>query len=189
MKTTDTRRVKPFHVVVADPAWMHGDQLPGPGRGASKHYAGGVMPTNEIMRFPLPPIARDAWLFMWRLHTHHDDALAVARAWGFDRPPVSEFVWVKQTLDGTRPRIGMGRTLRMAHEVCLVFRRGRPERHDAGVGSVILAPRLEHSRKPEEFFAAVDRLVGPNVRKLELFARRARPGWECIGDEVQEAAE
>lgn len=174
-------QIEPASCLVADPAWSYGDKLPGPGRGAAKHYS--TMSLSEIQRMPLPPLARDCWLFLWRLHTHQEEALAVAEAWGFGRRPCSELVWVKQTLDGSRVRIGMGRAFRMAHEVCLVFRRGRPSRASASVPSVILAPRLEHSRKPAAFYEAVDSFVG-DVPKVELFARRQWPGWTCFGDEM-----
>ena len=41
----------------------------------------------------------------------------------------------------------------------------------------------EHSRKPEEAFEAAEKLV-PNVERIELFSRQARPGWDAFGDEV-----
>jgi N6-adenosine-specific RNA methylase IME4 len=45
----------------------------------------------------------------------------------------------------------------------------------------------EHSRKPEEFYLLVEELCeGPY---LELFARAARPGWICVGDEVNKFTE
>ena len=205
----------PFRVVVADPPWSFADSLPGPKRGASKHYD--TMSVDEIAGFELPPIADDAWLFLWRVASMTVEALWVARAWGFT--PKSEIVWVK-TLDddpadtmypivaasresggivdvGTvaykaaerarRLRIGMGRSVRNAHESCLVCKRGRPERRHADVPSVIFAKRRAHSEKPERFFTAVERLSdGPY---LELFARRARPGWTTLGDELPQAAE
>jgi N6-adenosine-specific RNA methylase IME4 len=46
-----------------------------------------------------------------------------------------------------------------------------------------MSPRLEHSRKPDNVFEALERLFGP-VRRLELFARRSRPGWEVWGNEI-----
>jgi N6-adenosine-specific RNA methylase IME4 len=173
---------KPFRVVYADPAWSFKDRLPGVKRGAAKHYR--VISQSEIMRFPLPPIAADAWLFMWRVHTHQREALQVIEAWGFKY--ASEMVWVKTAKNG-RPRMGMGHTIRQSHEVCIVARRGRPEQLSRGVGSVILAPRHLHSVKPAEMYDRIEQFApGPYV---ELFARSRRPGWESIGDEVPEAAE
>ena len=43
------------------------------------------------------------------------------------------------------------------------------------------AVRLAHSQKPEAFQDHVEKCFpGPY---LELFARRVRPGWTCLGDE------
>jgi N6-adenosine-specific RNA methylase IME4 len=53
----------------------------------------------------------------------------------------------------------------------------------------IEAPRGRHSEKPEIFAEHIERLF-PNVPKLEMFARKARPGWDAWGNEVpMEAAE
>ncbi len=180
-----TRR-QPAGALIADPAWSYGDKLPGKGRGAQKHYK--VMKVPEIQRMPLPELADDCWLFLWRVHTHHDEALSVAEAWGFGRRPCSEIVWVKKTKDGKRVKIGMGRSFRMAHEVCLVFKRGRPHQASRSLPSVIEAPRLEHSRKPDLFYERVDQFVG-SVPRVELFARRQWKNWLCLGDEMPEAAE
>jgi N6-adenosine-specific RNA methylase IME4 len=52
-----------------------------------------------------------------------------------------------------------------------------------GQGSWFYAPVQEHSHKPEEQYAVIERCSpGPF---LELFARRARPGWHVWGDEVE----
>jgi len=46
---------------------------------------------------------------------------------------------------------------------------------------LLIAPRREHSRKPDETYARIERLLpGPY---LELFARQSRPGWDGFGDQ------
>lgn len=51
---------------------------------------------------------------------------------------------------------------------------------------MIIAPRCEHSRKPDEFYHRVTRLVpGPY---LDLFAREQRAGWTAWGDETNHFA-
>ena len=52
-------------VVCADPPWAFSDPLPGKKRGAEKHYA--TMTVDEICAYPLPPVADDAVLFLWRV--------------------------------------------------------------------------------------------------------------------------
>jgi N6-adenosine-specific RNA methylase IME4 len=169
---------EPFRVLLADPAWKFGDQLPGKKRGAAKHYP--CMSVSEIARFPLPPIAKDAALILWRVAAMPDEALFVCRAWGFK--PKAELVWVKTKADGTGVRRGMGRTVRNGHEVAIIATRGRPERLSRSEPSVIFAPRSEHSRKPDAAYELVERLYdGP---RCELFGRREREGWIVYGDSV-----
>ncbi len=164
-------------VLVADPPWQFGDKLPGKGRGADKHYP--TMPTRDICRFPLPDLESDAYLFMWRVAAMQQDALDVAKAWGFTVK--SEIVWRKVGRSGI-VSFGMGRTVRGAHESCLVATRGRPTVRSRSIRSVFDAPRERHSKKPEAFYDIVEELVdGPYV---ELFARRVRQGWTCLGNEV-----
>ena len=165
-------------VLVADPPWPFRDSLPGKARGAAKNYT--LLSLAEICTFPLPPIHDDAWLFLWRVGSMQREALAVARAWGFG-DPISELVWCKVTKNG-KLRMGMGRTVRNSHEVCLLARRGRPARASAGVPSWFAAELGQHSEKPEAFYRAVEKFsAGPYV---ELFARRERPGWTCYGAEL-----
>ena len=179
--------MKPYTVLVADPPLAFGDKLPGKGRGAEKHY--NVLSLAEIVAFDIPKMADDSWLFLWRVAAMQTEALAVAKAWGFRVD--SEIVWVKShglvgaSGDGTQ--LGMGRTVRNCHEVCLVCRRGKPLRASASVRSVIVAPRGKHSAKPDLFFEQVEKLVGPTARKAEIFARVHRDGWACFGDELSAA--
>lgn len=167
-----------FASIVVDCPWRFGDSLPGPGRGAEKHYA--TLSVAELELFPLPPIADDAYLFFWRVASMQQEALDVIRAWDFTLK--TEIVWRKQTVTGKR-WFGMGRTVRAEHETCLVATRGRPQVLSKSIRSTFEAPVPDgrHSAKPEAFFDLVESLVpGPYV---ELFARRVRPGWTCLGND------
>jgi len=187
--------MNPARVLLADCPWQPKDKLPGPKRGAAKHYV--TMPTRDICALRLPVVADDALLFLWRLSSMQLDAFDVARAWGFDVR--SELVWVKTKwvegaelppgIDEPMPgRMGMGRYSRLDHEVCLIAVRGRGASliQDHGVRSVVYAPRGRHSEKPEATYQAIERLIGDLSPRVELFARRPRPGWECVGNELGE---
>lgn len=168
---------KRFHTLTSDPPWKFGDALPGHGRGAQKHYA--LLSVDELCRFPLPPLASDCRLFLWRVASMQEEALAVMRAWGFALK--AEIVWKKLTTTGKR-HFGMGRTVRMEHEVCLIGVRGRPPVLSHSVRSVFEAPVGRHSEKPDEFYRVVESLSpGPYA---ELFARRRRRGWTVFGNEL-----
>lgn len=59
---------------------------------------------------------------------------------------------------------------------------GAPKRQGKNVPRLIVSPRREHSRKPDEAYDRVERLVaGPYI---ELFSRNDRPGWDSWGDEA-----
>ena len=172
----------PFHVLVADPPWSFDDALPGRGRGAAKHYP--TLPPHEIMRFPLPPLAADAILLLWRVASQPALALDVVSAWGF--VPKSEIIWVKtakaRATQPLRLAIGMGHYTRASHEACILATRGKPKVRDHGVRSVFFAPRRRHSEKPPEVHALAERLcAGPYA---ELFARARREGWTQYGRDL-----
>lgn len=163
--------MKVYNTLVADPPWPSKDKLPW--GGAGRHYE--LMTLQQIKDFsPGVQLAPDCRLFLWRIASMQKEALEVAEAWGFEVK--SEVVWKKLTSRGNR-HFGMGRQVRMEHEVCLIATRGRPERLSASVRSVFEAPVTKHSAKPDEFYRLVDELSpGPIV---ELFARRTWPGWTC----------
>lgn len=165
-----------FRVITADPPWRFGDKLPGKGRGAEKHYQ--TMSIAELVDLPLPATADDAWLFMWRVSAMGAEAYELMYAWGFQ--PKTEIVWEKLTKTG-KAHFGMGRYVRASHETCIIGVRGKPKPLSRSVRSRFAAPIGRHSEKPEAFYDLVEQLSdGPYV---ELFARRQRPGWTCLGNE------
>ncbi len=42
----------------------------------------------------------------------------------------------------------------------------------------------EHSRKPDEFYSMIEALA-PGTRRVDIFARRHRAGWDCVGNELE----
>jgi N6-adenosine-specific RNA methylase IME4 len=104
-----------FRCIVTDPGWDFRDSLPGPKRGAKKHYRclsideivdvhkqliGYCVPRQGVVpgRFQ---VADTSWLFLWRVASMQDDALQLARALGYTVK--SELVWVKIREVDTRP--------------------------------------------------------------------------------------
>lgn len=171
-------------VVVIDPAWSFGDALPGGSRGAAKQYA--CMGVAEHADYVRPYVdGPNVALFCWRVASMQDEALELVRVLGFKVK--AELEWRKTTKTG-KPWFGMGRYFRNSHETCLLAVRGRafPEVRDQR--SFFYAPVREHSRKPNEFYAIVERMY-PSSRKVELFSRQHRHGWTCHGHEVDKFAE
>jgi N6-adenosine-specific RNA methylase IME4 len=172
-----------FDLIYADPPWTFETFSPtGQGRSPSRHYT--TMDLTSLCRLPIANIAaRDAVLAMWVYNPRLQDAFTVAAAWSFPDYAGVLFTWVKLTRTG-RPAIGTGYSTRKCTEQCLLFRRGNGlHRYDCGVRELIEAPRTEHSRKPDEAMERLERLYG-NARRIELFARQARPGWTAWGNEA-----
>jgi N6-adenosine-specific RNA methylase IME4 len=131
---------------------------------------------EELCRFPLPPLAPKAHLFLWRVAALQEEALQVVRAWGF--VPKAELVWLKRTKRGKR-WFGMGRQVRNEHEVCIIATRSNPSVRNKAIRSTFEAKVGRHSEKPDEFYGIVEELCERPY--VELFARRRRSGWKCWG--------
>jgi len=52
------------------------------------------------------------------------------------------------------------------------------------VQALIMSSIRDHSRKPDEQYAKIERLY-PNMNYLELFARYHRPRWDVYGDQIE----
>lgn len=165
----------PFDVILADPPWaFRANSDEKPGKGARRHYP--CMPLEDICALPVAPIAaRTALLLMWVTVPFAAAADEVIRAWGFRYK--SQLVWPKS-------RIGTGYWARNQHELLLIATRGRYPcpRPALFPTSIIPGAQREHSRKPEWPLDVLDRRL-PDARKLEMFARRPRRGWEVWGNQ------
>lgn len=78
--------------------------------------------------------------------------------------------------------MGTGYWTRANPEQCLLFTRGSPKRLSASIEKLIVSPRREHSRKPDEIYERIEKLVGGPY--LELFSRQERAGWKTWGNQV-----
>ena len=158
-----------FATILVDPPW--------PLQSGEKHYR--TMSLARIMALPVGSLAaRDAHLWLWTTNALLPTAYEVAEAWGFT--VCSPLTWVKF-------RLGLGGRyqLRNATEQLLFCTRGRAPLGSRSQPTWFNAPVQEHSRKPAEQFAIIER-VSPGPY-LELFARRrpeSNQPWAVWGDEV-----
>jgi N6-adenosine-specific RNA methylase IME4 len=169
-----------YGAILADPPWNHDAWERGGDRHPSRHYD--VMNVAAIAQWPVPLLAAShCALFCWACLPLMHAALQLIEEWGFDYRTTA-FMWVKTNPVAGSLAWGCGAWTRANPEPCLLATRGAPKRRNADVHSVIVAPRREHSRKPDEVYARIEALVdGPY---LELFARQERPGWDSFGNEV-----
>ena len=158
-----------FATILVDPPW--------PLQGGEKHYR--TMSLARIKALPVGQLAaRDAHVWLWTTNALLPTAYEVAEAWGFTvRSPLT---WVKF-------RLGLGGRyqLRNATEQLLFCTRGKAPLGSRSQPTWFNAPVTEHSRKPAEQFAIIER-VSPGPY-LELFARRrpeSNQPWAVWGDQV-----
>ena len=184
-----TREQTRYRTIVCDPPWDHSD-----GTGLTftddgtqdTHVPYETMSVEQIKALPVAKWAEgDRWhvngarggcnLFLWTTTRYLVAAHEVCKAWKFK--PVAVLVWCKP------PRgFGMGGTFKSNVEFVVVGRRGSPPRAKGSSDTRWFTwGRGAHSAKPEVFIDLVESIsVGPY---LEMFARRARFGWDYWGDE------
>lgn len=170
-----------YGVILADPPWQfrvwaESDKAHG---AATAHYP--TMTPAEIKMLPVSDLAaKDCALFLWTTYPTLPEGLEVLKAWGFKYKTVA-FTYVKLNKSGT-PFVGLGHWTRANAEICLLGTRGKVKRKDKAVRQLIMTQRREHSRKPDEQYERIMRLVdGPYI---ELFARHTWPEWDAWGNEV-----
>jgi N6-adenosine-specific RNA methylase IME4 len=174
---------KKYGVILADPEWRFETWSPKgkTATSADNHYP--TSPIDLIKARDVPSIAADdSVLFLWGTVPMLPQAFEVMAAWGFAYK--SNAVWVKH-------KAGTGYWFLNKHEHCLVGTRGNIPAPAPGTQweSVIEAPVGKHSEKPESFYELIEHYF-PTLPKIELNARKARPGWDNWGLEAPgEAAE
>lgn len=196
---------QPFGTILADPAWPSKSHPPDTARdrwiGTNMRPRYRTMKPEDLINLPVAAIsAPDSVLVLWSTWMHLDLAMRCIEAWGFRY--ATGMPWLKVTKgsvggDGgqmdsphpvIRPIFGPGVWFQHCTELVLIGRRGRPfgelgNPRPARKG-IVVAPRgEEHSEKPREVQDWIDAAGFPGP-KLEMFARRTRPGWVCWGDEV-----
>lgn len=187
-----------FGAILADPPWrfnVWSGDTPVKKRGSTSTYTSAqvhyeTMSPEELRALPVGELAaKDCVLFMWVTWPTLLEAIGLLDAWGF-KYKTCAFDWMKAHAgqvemfrDDTDALMGMGYWTRANSEPCLLATRGKPKRINADVRQGIIAPRREHSRKPDEIHGRIERLVGGPY--LELFARApARCGWTVWGNQT-----
>ena len=175
-----------FAAISADPPWRFRTWSDTNQKKSARRYYD-LMTTEDVCALPVADLATDnCVLFLWAVNPMLPQALRVMEAWGFTYKTIA-FTWAKTTTRtdaswAPKWHIGLGYYTRANTETCLLGVRGSPKRVSKDVRQLLISPRREHSRKPDEFFSSVERLVpGPY---LDLFSRQARPGWTAWGNEA-----
>lgn len=207
-----------FGLIMADPPWSFENfSAKGEAKNPKAHYdcmgldAIKAMPVSALA-------APDCVLWMWAINPMVPQALQVIESWGFEVKTFGAWVKrtargkdafgtgylfrssSEPILIATRgaPKVTRATRSTVASYDADGF---DPDGVGGPDGSTLMRPGAdwpdtvitieakirEHSRKPDEAFAAAEALL-PDVRRIELFSRQARPGWSAWGNETAKFA-
>jgi len=193
-----------YDVILADPPWFYNsrkgsyesfkdkrESKNGTGRtkfggGAEGHYP--LMKNDELLALK-PQV--DRWansncvLFLWATCPKLGNAIEILKGWGFRYCTVA-FTWVKISRESGEPVAHPGYYTASNVELCLAGCRGSMRPDTPMIRQVVMSPRMEHSRKPDEVRSRIE-LMYPAAKRLEMFARQRYVGWDCWGLEVEES--
>lgn len=193
-----------YDVILADVPWDFKvwNRDTGSGRSAESHYP--TMNLKSICDLPIKELSnKNCVLLFWAVWPRLFDAEKVINAWGFQYKTLG-FEWWKLNKKWERhwhlfsPMfqseqyadlsklffMGMGYHTRANSEPCLLATKGKMPVATRGEKNFIIAPVRSHSQKPDEQYCKIDRLY-PGTKRLELFARKAQPGWDVFGNQVE----
>jgi N6-adenosine-specific RNA methylase IME4 len=163
-----------FRVIVADPPWRYDTKAENTGAAVRGLVPYADMSIEQICALPVASLAEQhCVLWLWTTNAFMRQAYQCLDAWGFVEKTI--LTWDKE-------RLGVGRWLRNQTEHCILAVRGKPVVTLSNQCTILRAPRREHSRKPDEFFALVESVCPGS--KLEMFAREPRKGWSVWGGET-----
>lgn len=164
-------------VLLADPPWPYRNRQTGGSMrsGAEAKYA--TLTLSELAALqPARRLGRPLLVGLWVPAPLLPDGIALLGAW---RVRYVGFVaWEKLG------RIGMGWRLRSQVELMLYGTAGRVPMARNAVRNVIRQRAGAHSAKPERAQDLLELMAPTAARRVEWFARRRRPGWECTGLEL-----
>ena len=176
---------KKYSIIYADPPWEYNSRANHKTRfrgGACGHY--NLMSMEEIKKLPINELAEDnCVLFLWTTFPYLDEQIRLFEHWGFKYKTLG-FSWIKINKRNGKAFFGVGYYAKSNCEVCLMGIKGKMKPISNNVSSVIISPRREHSRKPDEVREKIVELFG-DVPRIELFARQKVEGWDVWGNEVK----
>lgn len=174
-----------YSIIYADPPWKYNIRANQKTRfrgGACGHY--NLMSMDEIKALPIPDLADDnCVLFLWCTFPYLDEQIQLFEHWGFEYKTLG-FSWIKTNPKNGKPFFGVGYYAKSNAEVCLMGIKGKMKPASNSVSSVVIAPRREHSKKPDEIRDRIVTLFG-DIPRIELFARQKTDGWDVWGNEVE----
>lgn len=173
-----------YDLIYADPPWK---QSKGGKKSVRENSSGKpldypVCSLDEIkehLQLATSASGENSILFLWTIDKYLFEAQEIAESLGYKLH--ARMIWDKVT------GIPAAFTVRYGHEYLLYMYKGKltPVAKDerGKIHTVFREKVTKHSKKPEIAYEIIERLY-PDLKKLEMYARNTRPGWDCFGNEV-----
>ena len=193
---TDLIPVEPFKIpeggyktIVIDPPWEYGkwgkasdcksSRKKFPNGQGKKQWSKGYnhLSIEEIKKLKIYKLAaKNCELYLWVTSKYLPTSFEIIKTWGFKY--CQTLVWCKTPM-GT----GQGGLYCPTTEFLILGRKGKmPNKKRINSTWWNIKRTMRHSQKPEFFQDMIEHQS--DEPRIELFARRSRPGWDCIGNEI-----
>ena len=173
-----------YGLIYADPPWK---QSKGGKKSVRENSSGKPLdyPTcsldeiKEHLRLATESTTENSILFLWTIDKYLFEAQQIAESLGYKLH--ARMIW--DTVTG----IPTAFTVRYGHEYLLYMYKGKltpVAKDERGKIHTVFRERVtKHSKKPDIAYEIIERLY-PDLKKLEMYARETRDGWDSFGNEV-----
>ena len=173
-----------YGLIYADPPWK---QSKGGKKSVRENSSGKPLdyPTcsldeiKEHLRLATESTTENSILFLWTIDKYLFEAQQIAESLGYKLH--ARMIWDKVI------GIPAAFTVRYGHEYLLYMYKGKltpVAKDERGKVHTVFRERVtKHSKKPDIAYEIIERLY-PNLKKLEMYARETRDGWDSFGNEV-----
>lgn len=173
-----------YGLIYADPPWK---QSKGGKKSVRENSSGKPLdyPTcsldeiKEHLRLATESTTENSILFLWTIDKYLFEAQQIAESLGYKLH--ARMIWDKVT------GIPAAFTVRYGHEYLLYMYKGKltpVTKDERGKVHTVFRERVtKHSKKPDIAYEIIERLY-PDLKKLEMYARETRDGWDSFGNEV-----
>ncbi len=174
-----------YEVVLIDPPWRWAGGI----ASRPQHY--GRMTLDDIMALPVRSLLRreGGRVFLWITAPLLHKVDLIARAWRLRYSSTIPWIKLWPSEDGMFVYAdsiarGTGFEVMGNAEYVVILKAGTPHSiKGCPFPGVMISPRREHSRKPDDLIRHIEQRI-PG-RKVEVFARQRRPGWDAWGNETE----
>ena len=167
-----------YEIIYLDPPWQYDKDESYFGQDVEKHYP--TMNFYELSKLPINELAEEnCVLYMWTTAPKLNWALDLLKEWRLG---------YKTCLIWDKVKHNMGFYASIRHEILIIAGQGQAAPTDKSYAnqtdSVYVEERTTHSKKPGYYYGMIEKMHPTKLKRLEMFAREEREGWQSWGNQV-----